>query len=373
VGVTIATAALAALGVAAVSVVAAPLPPKAGAKPAPAPAKPLPPPDRKADPQMKAVLVELARLNPTPLYKLTPEQARKRPGPPDVVKAVLKKQGKPTTPEPVASVKDTNVPGPAGQIPVRVYTPSGSGPFPVLVYFHGGGWVIASIQAYDASCRALANAANCVVVSVGYRQAPEHKFPAAHEDSYAATQYVMKNTAAEFNGDPKRVAVGGESAGGNLAAAVCLMAKERGGMMPVHQMNVYPIADNELDKPSYQENATAIPLSKPLMAWFFKYTLKDPKDGESPLISLVEADLKGLPPATVITAEIDPLRSEGKMYADRLKAAGVPVRYKDYTGVSHEFFGMAAVVDKAKDANQFAAQGLKAAFARGAAQTASSR
>ena len=336
------------------------------APPAPAlAAKPLPPPDRKADPQMKAVLVELARLNPTPLDTLTVAQARKRPGPPDAVKAVLQKQGRPTTPEPVAKVQNLTVPGPAGAIPVRVYTPAGagSGPLPVLVYFHGGGWVIAGIQAYDSSARALANAARCVVVSVGYRQAPEHRFPAAHEDSYAAMQYVMKN-AARFGGDPRRVAVGGESAGGNLAAAVCLMARQRGGRMPVHQLNVYPIANYNLNTPSYRQNAKAIPLSRPLMAWFFHHTLKTPRDGRSPLISLTRADLRGLPPATVITAEIDPLRSEGRAYAERLRRSGVPVRYRDYAGVAHEFFGMAAVVDKAKQANAFAAQGLRAAFDR---------
>lgn len=325
--------------------------------------KPLPPPDRKADPQMKAVLIELAKLNPVPLYKMTPAQARKQPGPPDAVKAVLKKQGKPITPEPVAKVTNTTVPGPAGSIPVRVYTPNGTGPFPVLVYFHGGGWVIASIQAYDSSCRALANAANCVVVSVGYRQAPEHKFPAAHEDSYVATQYIMRN-AERFGGDPKRVAVGGESAGGNLAGAVCLMAKQRKGLMPIYQMNVYPIANNNMNTASYRANANAIPLSRPFMAWFFKYALRSPADGASPLIALDKANLKGLPPATVITAQIDPLMSEGKMYADRLKAAGVPVRYRNYEGVAHEFFGMGAVVDKAKAANAFAAEGLTSAFSK---------
>jgi acetyl esterase/lipase len=244
-----------------------------------------------------------------------------------------------------------------------VYTPSGSGPFPVLVYFHGGGWVIAGIQAYDSSCRALANAANCVVVSVGYRQAPEHRFPAAHEDSYAAAQYILNNTA-KFGGDPRRVAVGGESAGGNLAGAVCLMAKQRGGKMPIYQLAVYPIANYNLNSPSYRENANAIPLSKPLMAWFYRYALRGPQDGSSPLISLVRANVRGLPPATVITAQIDPLRSEGRQYADRLKAAGIPVRYRSYDGVSHEFFGMAAVVDKAREANKFAAEGLQSAFRR---------
>ncbi len=170
-----------------------------------------PPPD----PQMKAVLDSLTALHPKPIEKLSAQEARKQPGPPDAVKRLLKKQGKPTDPEAVAKVEDKTVPGPAGPIPVRVYTPDGTGPFPVLVYFHGGGWVIAGLGGYDASYRAMANAAKCVVVAVAYREAPEYKFPAAHEDSYAATQYVM-NHADEFGGDPKKVAIAGESAGGNL-------------------------------------------------------------------------------------------------------------------------------------------------------------
>lgn len=327
--------------------------------------KPLPPPNQKADPQMKAVLRELARLAPTPLHKLSVTQARKRPGPPDAVKAVLIKQGKSIAPMPVAKVTNSTVPGPAGDIPVRIYTPKRSGsdssPMPILVYFHGGGWVIAGIQAYDASCRALANAANCIVVSVGYRMAPEHRFPASHEDSYAATQYIIKN-ANIFGGDPMRVAVGGESAGGNLAGAVCLMAKQRGGKMPVYQLNVYPIADYGQNTASYRENAEAIPLSKPGMAWFFKHALKSPADGRRSIVSLDRANLNKLPPATVITAQIDPLRTEGKRYADRLKEAGVQVRYQNYNGVAHEFFGMGAVVDKAKEAVAFAAAGLKMGF-----------
>ena len=326
-------------------------------------APPLPAPDQKADPQMKAVLTELARLNPTPLIKLTPAQARLRPSAADAAAAVLKRRnnGKMPPPQAVAKVENLSVPGPAGAIPVRVYTPEGKGPFPVLVYYHGGGWVIASIDTYDASCRALANGAGCVVVSVGYRQGPEHRFPAAHEDSYAALQYVMQNTA-KYNGDPAKVAVGGESAGGGLAGAVCLMAKQRGGKMPIYQLNVYPIAGYDLNTPSYRANATAIPLNKPLMAWFFRYYLRSPKDGRNPLISIDRANVRGLPPATVITDQIDVLQSEGKMYADRLKAAGIPVRYRNYDNVTHEFFGMAAVVDKARDAQAFATAGLVSAF-----------
>ena len=261
----------------------------------------------------------------------------------------------------MANVQNTTVPGPAGAIPVRVYTPEGTAPFPVLVYYHGGGWVIANIQAYDASCRALANKARCVVVSVGYRQAPEHKFPASHQDSYAALQYVMNHTA-KFGGNPKRVAVGGESAGGNLAAAVCMMARDRKGKMPIYQLNVYPIAGTDLNTPSYLANARAIPLSKPFMAWFFRYEVRSPRDLQSPLIAIDRANVHGLPPATVITDQIDPLQSEGKLYADRLKAAGILVRFQNYDGVTHEFFSMGAAVDTAKAANTFAAEGLMSAF-----------
>lgn len=319
-----------------------------------------PPPD----PQMKAVLDQLAALGPKPIEKLSPTQARKQPGAADAVKALLKKRnnGVLPPPEPVAGVEDRRVPGPAGTIPVRVYTPEGSGPFPVLVYVHGGGWVIASIQAYDSSARALANAAKCVVVSVGYRYAPENPYPAAHEDVYAATQYVIKN-AARFGGDPRRVAIGGESAGGNMASAVCLMARDRKGRMPVYQLLVYPVTDTRTNTPSYRQNAKAKPLNRAMMRWFFRHTLADPRDADSKYLAILRnRNLRGLPPATVVTAEIDPLRSEGKAYADRLRSAGVPVRYRNYDGVTHEFFGMGAVVNKAKNAVAFAAGGLQSAF-----------
>lgn len=316
------------------------------------------------DPQMQAVLDQLAALHPKPIEKCTPQEARIQPTPADAVKALLQKQGKSTDPEPVGKVQDTTLPGPAGTIPVRVYTPASDGPFPVVVYIHGGGWVIATIDTYDSSARALCNLTQAVIVSVEYRKAPEHKFPAAHEDCYAALQYVMKN-AATMNGDPKRVAVAGESAGGNMASATCLMAKERGGMMPVYQAAIYPVASGTLNWPSVQENANAKPLNKPMLQWFFKYTLKTPADAKNELLDLDNisvAKLKGLPPATVITDQIDPLRDEGKAWADKLQKAGITVRYRNYEGVAHEFFGMGAVVDKAKDAEQFVADGLKSAF-----------
>jgi acetyl esterase len=315
----------------------------------------------KPDPQMKAVLDQLAALGGKPIEKLSPQQARKQPTPADAVKALLQKQGKSADPEPVGSVQNTTVPGPAGPVPVRVYTPAGEGPFPVIVYIHGGGWVIATVDTYDSSPRAMVNLTNAVVVSVEYRKAPEHKFPAAHEDCYAVLQYVMKH-AGGMKGDPKRVAVMGESAGGNMASAICMMARDRKGMMPRYEVLVYPVADTNVNTPSYKRNANAKPLNKPMMQWFFRNTVKSASDANNRYLAILKGNVRGLPPTTVITAEIDPLMSEGAAYASKLKQAGIPVQYRNYTGVTHEFFGMGAAVDKAKDAEQFAAEGLKAAF-----------
>jgi acetyl esterase len=327
------------------------------------PSHPSPTPP-KADAQLQAVLDELAALGGKPIETLTPAEARRQPTPADAVKRVLAKQGKSTAPEPVAKVENRTIPGPAGNIPVRVYTPSGAGPMPVVLYIHGGGWVIADLDTYDASPRALANLAKAIVVSVEYRHAPEHRFPAAHEDVFAAYRWLLDN-AASLGGDSRRIAVAGESAGGNMAAAVTLMAREQRLPMPVHQVLVYPVADNSRDTPSYNANANAKPLNAAMMGWFFGYTLRSPADGESAWISLVDnRDLRGLPPATIIAAEIDPLMSEGRTYADRLQAAGVPVDYAAYPGVTHEFFGMGAVVDKAKQAEERAASGLRNAFSR---------
>ena len=317
----------------------------------------------KLDPQMKAVLDAWMTADPKPIEKLTPGTARVQPLPGVGVMKVLQMQGKSTAPEEVGSVMMKEIPGPGGMIPVRVYKPKnmGNGPLPVLVYIHGGGWVIASIQAYDSSARALSNAAGAMVVSVGYRYAPEHKFPAAHEDSYAATQWIMKNISG-WGGDPKKVAIGGESAGGNMATAVCLMARDRGGMMPIHQLMVYPVTQIGKKTPSYYENWNAKPLNVPMMGWFGKYELKNKAQGKNKYMSVLHANLKGLPPATIISAEIDPLRSEGSDYAIALEKAGVPVKRMLYTGVTHEFFGMGAVVDKAKAAVAFSAMRLKEAY-----------
>jgi acetyl esterase/lipase len=314
-----------------------------------------------SDPQMQTVLTELAALGPKPIPQLSAAEARKQPSPADAVKSLLKKQGKSTAPKAVGSVADRAIPGQGGPIPIRVYTPKGSGPFPVVVYYHGGGWVIANLDTYDASPRAIANLANAVVVSSHYRQGPEHKFPAAHEDAFTAYRWTLAN-AGSLKGDPTKVAVMGESAGGNLAASVAMMARDSGTQIPAYQVLVYPIAGFDTNTPSYQENAAAKPLNKPMMQWFFKQYLRTPEDGKNPLIDLVHADLKGLPATTVITAEIDPLRSEGKALADAMRAAGADVDYRNYEGSAHEFFGMGAVLDDAMAAQQQAAAGLKKGF-----------
>ena len=321
-----------------------------------------------ADAQMQAVLDQLGELGAKPLETLTPEQARAQPSPADAVGAVLKAQGKPTAPEVVAKVQDSTFPGPAGPVDIRIYTPAQSGaeasdPMPVILYIHGGGWVIANLDVYDASPRALANAAKAIVVSTHYRQAPEHKFPAAHEDTLAAYKWVLAN-AAKLGGDPKRVALVGESAGGNMAAAIAIAARDQKLQAPLAQLLVYPIAGNDMTTESYIENATATPLGKAGMEWFVKHTFASPQEAADPRINLIgRNDLAGLPPTTIILAQIDPLRSDGEQYAEKLRAAGVPVMVQRYDGVTHEFFGMAAVVDKAKQAQQFAGEKLRAAFA----------
>ena len=321
----------------------------------------------KANKEMQAVLDQLTALGGKPMEQLTPQEARQQPTPGDAVKALLKQQGRSIAPEPVAKVEDKSITGSGGEIPIRIYTPAGPGPFPVVLYIHGGGWVIADLDTYDSSPRALANAAKAVVVSTHYRQAPEHPFPSSHEDVFVAYNWVREN-AGSFNGDPNRVAVAGESAGGNMAAAISLMAREQNVPLPLHQVLVYPVADTDMNSPSFQENAKAKPLNKAMMGWFAKHEFKTPQDAKDPRIELVNANLRGLPPTTIITAEIDPLRSSGERLVEKLKAAGVSVDYKNYDGVTHEFFGMGAVLEEGKAATQFAAKNLMKAFNRESAR-----
>jgi acetyl esterase/lipase len=314
----------------------------------------------KAEPHMQKVLDALASLGGKPIETLTPEEARKQPTPADAVKKVLTDMGKSTAPAARVTVKDMSVTGPHGSFPVHIFTPDGKGPFPVMVYYHGGGFVIADTKVYEASHRALAQMANAIIVSADYHRAPENKFPAAPDDAYAAYTWTLEH-AKEFNGDPKRVAVGGESAGGNLATVVSMMARDKKAAMPLHQLLVYPVVSDDMSRPSYEKNANAKPLNKAMMAWFFKHYGADPS---SPYALPIKApSLKGLPPATIIAAEIDPLLSEGVAYADKLRKDGVSVNYKEFKGVTHEFFGMGAVVPLAKEAEMMAANDLKKAFA----------
>ena len=262
----------------------------------------------------------------------------------------------------VAAVKDLEIPGPAGGIPVRVYRPSERSDLPVLVYLHGGGWAICSLETHDASCRQLANDAGCMVVSVDYRLAPEHRFPAAPEDCYAALTWTAEN-AASLGGDARRLAIGGDSAGGNLSAVVSLMARDRKGPRLCHQLLVYPVTDHAFDTDSYRENADAPILTREIMQGFWGHYLGRPEDGRHPYASPLRAeDLSGLPPAHVITAEYDPLRDEGEAYARRLSAAGVPVVQRRFEGMVHGFFGFGELIDDAREAVDDATRELRRAF-----------
>ncbi|MEP6595087.1 MAG: alpha/beta hydrolase [Ginsengibacter sp.] len=310
---------------------------------------------------MAVVIEKLKSFNAPPLITLSAQEARKQPSPADAAMAVMQEHNISMPPDNVDTI-GKEIPVQGGQIHTRIYTPkTGKGAYPVIVYYHGGGWVIADLNTYNASAQGLANQVEAVVVSVAYRQAPEHKFPIAHNDCYAAYQWVVKN-AASIKGDPKRIAVVGESAGGNLAAAVSMMARDKGIQLPVHEVLVYPIAGYDFSTPSYEESDSTKPLSSGLMKWFFEKYLNNSSQGKSPMISLATANLKGLPSTTIIAAEYDPLRSEGELLSDNFKKAGVTTDYKLYKGVTHEFFGMTAVVPEAKDAQEYASDQLKKAF-----------
>lgn len=309
-------------------------------------------------PEMQKVLDTLASLHGKPIETLTPKEARKQPTPADAVAKVMKEQK--IKPESVGSIDNRSIDGPDKNIKLRIYTPKGDGPFPIIVYYHGGGFVIADLDTYDATPRALANAVGAVVVSAHYRQGPENKFPAAHDDAFAAYKWTVEN-AKKIKGDSSRIAVAGESAGGNLANAVSLQARDQKVQLPVYQLLVYPVAGADMNTPSYVENANAKPLNRPMMKWFFDHAAT-PADASDPRLIPLTANLTGLPPTTIITAQIDPLRSDGEMLAKKLEAAGVKVNYRNFDGVTHEFFGMGSVVPQAHEALTVAAADLKTAL-----------
>ena len=309
-------------------------------------------------PEMQAVIEQLMSFKNKPLPALTAVQARKQPSPADAAMKQMKASSIPVPPLNCDTATQTIAPG----LRARVYTPKGgTAPYPVIVYYHGGGWVIATNDTYAASAQALCEQVGAIVVSVEYRKAPEHKFPAAHNDAFTAYQAVLKN-AASMKGNPSKIAVVGESAGGNLACNVSIMARDKKVALPKYQVLVYPIAGSNTNTPSYQANTETAPLNKGGMEWFFKNYQRTAADLKDPRINLVAANLKGLPPTTIIGAEYDPLKSEGKTLADKLTAAGVKTNYKLYDGTTHEFFGMAAVVPEAKEAQGVVVSDLKGAL-----------
>jgi acetyl esterase len=314
----------------------------------------------KPNKEMKTVLDSLSSKGGRPIEHLSAEEARMQPTPTDAVKSVMAKRK--TMPQPqLAQVKDIKIQGADGELKARIYVPEGKGPFPVVVYYHGGGWVIADIDVYDATPKSLAAQTKAIFISPEYRRAPEYKFPAAHDDAFAAYQWVLKN-AASFNGDPKRIAVAGESAGGNLALNVAIMARDQSLKIPTHELLIYPVASTNMNNKSYKENAKAKPLNKAMMSWFMDKYLRDAKDKLDPRIDLLKANFRGLNSATVITAEIDPLRLEGKDLSDKMQSQGVDVSYRNYEGVTHEFFGMAPVLKEAQEAQKEAVKNLKKSF-----------
>ncbi|CAL9629491.1 Acetyl esterase [Streptomyces sp. enrichment culture] len=308
------------------------------------------------DPQLQNLYDRRKAQGVRPLYTMTLAEAR--------AADLASIQADAGTPEPVEQVTDTSMPGPGGALPVRVYRPAGEGPLPVLVYFFGGGWTLGSLDTGDAICRSLANAVGCLTIAVGYRLAPEHKFPAAPEDCFAGLRWAAEH-AGRYGGDPSRLAVGGDSAGGNLAAAVTLMARDAGGPGLLAQVLVYPNTDCLADTPSRRENTDPLLFNDKSVHWYWDNYLASAEHAVHPLASpLRAADHSGLPPALVITAEYDPLRDEGEEYARRLRDSGVPVEATRYAGMAHGFFAMAGTLDAGRRAVGQAAAFLRTALNR---------
>jgi acetyl esterase len=304
------------------------------------------------DPQAK-LLIDL--IEGTGAFTLTPETD------PQQLRDLLSAMAVPVE-SAVAHVADREIPGPEGVIPIRVYRPAGDAPKPAIVYYHGGGWVIGGLDTHDGTCRAFANALDAVVVSVDYRLAPEHPYPAAVDDAFAALQWVS-DQATELSVDAARIAVAGDSAGGNLAAVVSQMARDAGGPSLCFQLLVYPVTDYEFDSRSMNGNAEGYFLTRDAMRWFYGHYLRDPSQGADPKVSPLRAsDLSGLPPAYVITAEFDPLRDQGVAYAAALAAAGTPVAGCTYDGMFHGFLSMVDWIDAGKVAFDDAVAALTVAF-----------
>ena len=305
------------------------------------------------DPQAERFLAELAALGEPPIESLSATQARESR---ERLRAVAPAEG-----PPVAQIVDRQIPGPHGPISIRIYLPHAEPPLGTLVYFHGGGWVLGDIEMVDIFARALAKRAGCIVISVDYRLAPEYPFPAPFDDAYAATQWAADH-AAEFGGDARRIAVGGDSAGGNLAAAVALAARDRSGPHLVKQLLLYPVIDRDFSRPSYRNFGDGYFLTTAAMKWFWQHYVPDPAHSQHPYAAPLHApSLLGLPPALVVLAAFDPLRDEGEAYARRLRESGVDVDEREFAGMLHGFLTIGAF-DRAIEATDVCAAALRAAF-----------
>lgn len=302
------------------------------------------------DQQADAFLRQLEEMGGPALNEMSPEEARE-------ALAQLAELG--GEPEPVGDITNRSIPGPNGDIPIRIYTPEGSGPFPALVYFHGGGWVVGDLETVDTTCTMLTNRAEAVVVSVDYRLAPENKFPAPVTDCYAATQWVSSN-ASELNVDTQRLAVGGDSAGGNLATVISVMARDSGTPNVACQVLFYPVTNLDYETDSYRENGADYFLTTDMMRWFWSNYLESEEIGRDIQASpLLMEDASSLPPAFVATAEFDPLRDEGEAYAELLLEAGNEVTAKRYDGQIHGFVTLCGVMDGGKQAIEDAAAQMR--------------
>jgi acetyl esterase len=294
------------------------------------------------DPQAKAVIEAAAKSGRPAYHQFAPKEARQ-------LFLETRPLSTPTPPE-IGSVRNLAADGPQGQIPLRVYRPAGvpaAAPLPVYVYFHGGGWVIGDLETHDVICRQLTAESGTSVISVDYRLAPEHKFPAAAEDAWAATRWIVAH-AGELGVDASRLAVGGDSAGGNLAAVVALMAREAGAPKVSLQVLIYPVTDLGAETKSYADFADGYMLTRDSMRWFSAHYLNAREDAADWRASPLRAKtLAGLPPALIVTAGFDPLRDEGEAYAARLRDAGVAVDYVCFGGMIHGFAAMGKVLDTA--------------------------
>ena len=298
------------------------------------------------DPQVQAMRERSRAAGTRPLYTMSLAEARAA----DLAAIQAASGGG----EPVYEVTDLTIDDPpaagGAELPARLYRPDAAPDKPVLVYFYGGGWTLGSIETCDAVCRTLANATGALVLAPGYRLAPEHKFPVAVHDCFAAVRWVAAN-AARLGANPARIAVGGDSAGGNLAAAVTLLARDSGGPALAAQLLVYPNTDYASDTPSLRENTDPLLFNQTSVGWYWGHYLNSAADGANPLASPLRADdLSGLPPALVITAEYDPLRDQAEQYAAALSRSGVPVVASRYDGMVHGFFCMAGQLDAGRRA-----------------------